>query len=198
MKSSGVAARNLIGVPWQVAFALQNDGWFLRRDIIWHKPDPMPHGNVNAPGVDHEYVFMFAKSYPHYYGLDDVREPYKSAPYRRRRSDCFGKAMRLGIGWHGQGSPYIEQHPAGRNPRTVWTIPTAKDTSEHPAPFPVELARRCVLAGCPKDGVVLDCFSGNASTGVAALSSGRRYLGIELNPQYNQAATKRLDAVLRG
>src|SRR5690606_30828233 len=80
IKQSGFPARNLIGVPWKVAFALQESGWCLRRDIIWQKPNVQPDGNVNAPGVEHEYVFMLSKSYPHYYGVDDLRVPYKSKP----------------------------------------------------------------------------------------------------------------------
>ena len=150
IKQSGFPARNLIGVPWKVAFALQESGWFLRRDIIWQKPNQQPYGNVNAPSVEHEYVFMLSKSYPHYYGVDDLRVPYKSKPRKKLRAKTFAKSIRLGNGWHGTGTKYIDPHPDGRNIRTVWSIPTAMSDGDHSAMFPSSLQNAACWVDAPR------------------------------------------------
>lgn len=196
VKYTGIPQGNLLGVPWRVAFALQKDGWFLRTDIIWEKPDGMPDGAKCRPSRNHEHVFMLTKSRQPYFDVDAVRVPYKSERMRRSRMSCFGKAKRGGIGNHATGRGDVVFDPRGKAPRTVWQIPVGRYGGDHFATFPEELVERCLLAGCPEGGLAMDVFSGHATTGVVALKNGRHYLGIELNPEYNHKAKRRLDAVV--
>ena len=161
----GLKEKDLIGLPWRVAFALQSDGWWLRSDIIWSKSNPMPENVRDRPTRSHEYIFLFSKS-KHYY--------FDASQFRENCVDGLAK----------------------RNRRSVWNVPTRPYSEAHFATFPVDLVEPCILAGCPTDGLVLDCFSGAATTGLVALQHNRRYCGIDLNGEYNKLAGQRLESGL--
>ncbi len=190
--------KQLLGLPWRVALSLQDDGWFLRSDCIWAKPNGMPESVTDRPTKSHEYVFMLCKSANSFYDLDAVRTPHApGARLVRTRKGAFGTAMRGGMGRHHKGSDMVHLDPRGKNIRTVWTMKVGQSKSDHFAMFPTTLAEHCIKASCPKGGVVLDSFSGHGSTGAAALMLGRRYVGIELNADYNRYARKRLRKVFQ-
>ncbi len=203
-------AKNLLGIPWRVAFALQDDCWILRNDIIWAKPNGMPESVTDRLSTKHEHLFLLTKSRRYYFNLDPIREPLaypdaadgtrvfggtnKAAELQtgssaRRTGNAYGKPRSLDEGWNaGTGlaphTGYRGTHQQGRNPGDVWTIPTQPFTGAHFAVFPVEIPRRAIAAGCKPGGVVLDPFSGSGTTGLAAAELGRRYVGIDLNRDY--------------
>lgn len=182
-------AKNLLGMPWRVAFALQDDGWILRNDIIWRKPNAMPESANDRLSGKHEHVFMLTKSPRYRFDLDAIREAAITADRPGpRRSYAPGSASSMAAdGTHQAmtgsfaGLPLNEN---GRNPGDVWSIPTVPFPGAHFATMPPDLARRCILAGCRPGGVVLDPFSGSGTTGLAATENGRRYVGIDLNEDY--------------
>jgi DNA modification methylase len=193
----GLKNKDLIGVPWRVALGLQADGWYLRSDIIWSKPNPMPSSVLDRPTTSHEYVFLLARSERYWYDADAIRErtgaEADAAEYAQGIGANTGAdADRLGAGYR-KNSPTLT-HPLGRNRRSVWTIPTEAFPAAHFATFPTALVEPCVLAGCPEDGVVLDPFNGAGTTGVVARRLGRRYVGLEINPAYAEMARKRIIA----
>ena len=172
-------AKNLMGIPWRVAFALQDDGWILRNDIIWAKPNAMPESVTDRLSTRHEHVFMFSKKLRYWFDLDPIREPHVSSPGREGENFMRGqKAIRP----VGPNSGAYSEH--GRNPGDVWTIATQPFSEAHFATMPPALAERCIQAGCKPGGVVLDPFSGSGTTGQAAARHGRRYVGIDLNRDY--------------
>jgi DNA modification methylase len=183
----GGFSKQLLGVPWRVAFALQADGWILRSDIIWHKPNPMPESVRDRPTKSHEYLFLLSKRPAYYYyDADAVREPLATslhAPGNLKLDSSRNDHDRMNRIWG---------NPLGRNRRTVWTIPTQSFKGAHFATFPERLVEPCVLAGCPKGGVVLDPFAGAATVGVVCQRLGRRFIGVELNPAYVAMARTRL------
>lgn len=197
----------LLGMPWRVALALQEDGWFLRSDVIWHKPNAMPSSTKSRPTTDHEYVFLLTKSRDYFYDADAIREPHVTFTENSR--------MRGGRGHFGKrgGTPEAGKnggngnlhdgrwdqafHPLGRNKRTVWSISLSKFREAHFAVFPEKLVETCILASCPPEGLVLDPFAGSGTTLVVAQRLGRRYLGIDINPDYCQMARRRLAAAAR-
>jgi DNA modification methylase len=192
----------LLGIPWRVALALQDVGWHLRADIVWHKPNAMPSSVRTRPTTDHEYLFLLSKSAAYHYDADAIREPHVTFTERSR--------MRGGRGHLGKRAGTPEQgknrgdgnlhdarwdeyfHPAGRNRRTVWSIPLGKFREAHFAVFPEALVEPCVKAGCPPGGVVLDPFMGSGTTAVVCRRLGRHYLGFELIPEYVELARRRL------
>ncbi len=192
----------LLGMPWRVALAAQEDGWILRSDIIWHKPNAMPSSVKNRPTTDHEYVFLLAKSANYFYDIDAIREPHVTfSPQSRMKGgrNHFGKVNGTPEqGKNGGGSNLHDGrwdqafHPKGRNRRTVWEIPLSKFREAHFAVFPEKLVELCVLAGCPEGGIVLDPFIGSGTTAVVAQKLGRRYVGIDSNPDYCKLAHSRL------
>ena len=173
----GLKPKDLIGIPWRVALALQADGWWLRQDIIWHKPNPMPESVTDRCTKAHEYIFLLSKSARYYYDAEAVKEesldPESYRPRGKRNAD--GK-----------------MYPT-RNRRSVWTVTTQPFKGAHFATFPPKLIEPCVLAGCPVGGTVLDPFNGAGTTGLVALQNGRRYVGVELNPDYLEMARQRID-----
>jgi site-specific DNA-methyltransferase (cytosine-N4-specific) len=175
----GLPAKSLLGLPWKVAFALQDDGWILRCDNIWHKPNGSPESVTDRPTRNHEYVFLLSKRARYYCDMDALREPLAAATHERRK-------YHQGPGMATQG------RPDGSNLRSVWSIPRTKPLGSHSASFPEELARRCVLAGSRSGDLVLDPFAGSGTTGVAALTLGRRFLGVELSEKYCEEARSRL------
>jgi site-specific DNA-methyltransferase (cytosine-N4-specific) len=170
-KWRGLPAKNLIGIPWRVAFALQNDGWVLRSDIIWNKPNPTPESVPDRPTRAHEYIFLFSKSSSYFYDSDAIREPYLTKAYK------FA-------------------NPKGKNRRSVWTVAPKPFKAAHFATYPQELIEPCIKAGCPEGGIVLDPFFGAGTTGVVAKRLKRSCIGIELNPAYAAIAAARIRAEL--
>jgi DNA modification methylase len=172
-------AKNLLMIPARVALALQDDGWILRNDVIWAKPNGMPESVTDRLSTKHEHLFMFAKRARYWFDLDPIREEHQHphmAHVSRARPDR---------GFVGQ--PDVSRaglHEAGRNPGDVWTIPTQPYPDAHFAVMPQTLASRCIQAGCKPHGVVLDPFSGSGTTGLAAARHGRRYVGIDLSAAY--------------
>ncbi len=197
---------NLMGMPWRVALALQDEGWTLRNDIIWHKPNAMPHSAKNRLTTDHEYIFFFTKkAKDYYYDQDAIREEHKtfSADSKMKGGrNHFGKNGGTPEKGKNSGNSNLHDgrwdqafHPNGRNKRTVWNIPLSKFRGAHFAVFPERLIEPCILAGCPKNGIVLDPFFGAGTTGYVATQQGRKYVGLELNPEYADIAEKRLLSV---
>lgn len=198
--------KNLMGIPWTLAFALRDDGWILRQDIIWHKPKVMPESVKDRCTKAHEYVFLFTQSPNYYYNADAIREPLSAyyqktlaklgaRPPRPTGVDNFNKQRRAETGIRATTSREARAgfvNPKGRNKRSVWTISPASFKGAHFATFPKELVRPMILAGSRPGDLVLDPFSGAATTGVVALEEGRRYVGCELNPEYQHIAEERL------
>jgi DNA modification methylase len=195
----GYKKKDLLGIPWLVAFTLRDDGWYLRSDIIWHKPNPMPESVKDRPTKAHEYIFLLSKSERYYYDADAIREPYESIPSTQRTRDKYGEGYHADYAKGYRFSPGERDYYAkgGRNKRTVWTVSTKPFKGAHFATFPPDLIEPCILAGCPESGIVLDPFFGAGTTGLVALQHGRNYIGIELNTEYIEIARQRLDGVQR-
>lgn len=157
----GLKPKDLIGLPWRLAFALQRDGWYLRSDIIWHKPNSMPESVKDRPTRAHEYLFLLSKSEHYFYDYEAAQEPAANGKMRNRR--------------------------------TVWSIPTQAFKGAHFATFPLALIEPCILAGSRPGDFVLDPFFGSGTVGVASNRLGRKYVGIELNPDYVQIASERIE-----
>jgi DNA modification methylase len=195
-------SKRLLGLPWRVAFALQDDGWILRSDIIWHKPNAMPSAVKDRPTTDHEYVFFLTKSAEYYYDADAIREPHVTFSEKSRmrggRKHFFQRDSTPEAGKNGGHANLHDGrwdqafHPAGRNKRTVWSIPLSKFRGAHFAVFPESLVTHCILAGCPAGGLVLDPFLGSGTTAVVARRLQRRYAGIDCNAEYCEMARQRL------
>ncbi len=179
-------AKNLLGVPWRVAFALQEDGWFLRSEIIWHKPNPMPESVADRPTKSHEHVFLFAKSPKYHYDAAAIAEEDAGQDHPRRVLDGQPSLEPSGglMSVHGGLRKAEGRNGAGRNKRTVWTVPTVPFPGSHFAVYPPELIRPCILAGSRRGDTVLDPFSGSGTTGMVATQEGRRYVGIDLSADY--------------
>ena len=195
----------LAGVPWRVALELIDRGWILRSDIIWKKPNAMPSSVKNRPTVDHEYIFMFAKSKNYYYNQDAIREPHvtfsESSKMRGGRNH-FGKRGSTPEKGKNSGNSNLHNgrwdqafNPLGRNKRTVWEIPLSKFRGAHFAVFPEKLVEICILAGSKPGTLVCDPFSGSGTTGVVALKHGRKYIGCDINPVYTNMARERLNKI---
>ena len=190
---SGLKPKDLVGIPWRVAFALQADGWWLRSDIIWAKPNPMPESVTDRPTKAHEYLFLLAKSERYWYDADAISEPWADERKGQPGSPS-PKALTIpGQSPHTLGSAaWSSEGKQGRNARSVWTIPTTPYPGAHFATFPPELARRCILAGCPPGGIVLDPFVGSGTTVMVARQLGREGIGLDINSKYldEQAAQR--------
>ncbi|MBJ6726719.1 DNA-methyltransferase [Geomesophilobacter sediminis] len=199
----------LLGLPWRVALALGDQGWVLRNDIIWHKPNAMPHSVKNRLTVDHEYLFFFTKSRTSYhYDQDAIREEHVTFSDRsqmRGGRNHFGRNGGTPEKGKNGGSANLHDgrwaqafHPKGRNKRSVWSVPLSKFREAHFAVFPERLIEPCLLAGCPEGGLVLDPFFGAGTTAVVALNHGRCFTGIEINPDYVALAEKRIARLMPG
>jgi DNA modification methylase len=205
--SLGLKHKDLIGIPWRVAFALQADGWYLRQDIIWHKPNPMPESVTDRCTKAHEYVFLLSKSERYHFDAEAIAEPAANPEgfkyeggYRemmqhneregRLRAD--GSTAQHSRTETGAVPHFASGHGDKRNKRSVWTVSPKPFKGAHFATFPTELILPCVLAGCPAGGTVLDPFNGAGTSGLVALSNGRNYVGIELNPEYVALSMERM------
>lgn len=186
-------AKDLCGIPWRVALALQDDGWWLRQDIIWSKPNPMPEPAKDRCVRSHEYMFLLSKARKYFFDYKAIQE--EAVGKTRKRADRFG-----GNKHNGNTSKHSEQSVFTgseiRNKRSVWNVPVAKFPGAHFAIFPERLVEPVVLAGSRTGDVVLDPFSGSGTAGVVSLRHGRKYIGIELNPEYAQMSRERIDASL--
>ena len=191
----GLKHKDLIGIPWRVAFALQADGWYLRSDIIWAKPNPMPESVTDRPTKAHEYLFLLAKSQRYYYDAWAVSEPATHAGKvvnLGEKSLSRGQAAGAGVKASGNGTADSVTVADLRNRRTVWTVPTQPFSGAHFAVMPEALVEPCVLAGSAPGDTVLDPFAGSGTVGVVALRYGRRFIGCELNAEYCQMARRRV------
>ena len=183
----GLKTKDLIGIPWMLAFALRADGWYLRQDIIWHKPNPMPESVQDRCTKGHEYIFLMSKSQKYYYDHDAIKEPVKEDWGTRDRAN--GKYHNEGTGL--QPHSGLEKSYEMANKRSVWSVPVKPYTGAHFAVFPSELIEPCILAGAPVGGIVLDPFMGSGTTAQVAQDLGRQYIGCELNPAYEKLQKKR-------
>lgn len=205
---TGLKPKDLIGIPWMVAFALRDDGWYLRKDIIWHKPNVMPESVCDRPTTAHEYLFLLTKSQTYYYDAAAIKEPVTGNAHGRGdgvnpKAKTPGANSRI----HQDRDP---QHPKARksrqnesfsaavnglvnerNKRSVWTVPSAPFRDAHFATYPPDLIKPCIMAGAPAGGVVLDPFAGSGTTGMVALELGRRAVLVELNPEYLKLCEQR-------
>jgi len=186
-KVKGLKSKDLVGIPWRVAFALQADGWYLRSDIIWSKPNPMPESVKDRPTKAHEYIFLLTKSKNYYYDADAIGEPAKDWGTRDRTN---GKYHNEGTGL--QPHTGLEKSYATKNKRSVWTVTTKPYTDAHFATFPEDLIEPCILAGSPEGGIVLDPFVGSGTTMIVAQKHRRKGIGIDLNKEYLDLAVKRI------
>ena len=164
-KIPGLKSKDLVGIPWRVAFALQQDGWYLRQDIIWHKRNCMPESVKDRCTKAHEYIFLLSKSSKYYFDNEAIKEDSVTS---------------------------IEQQIKKRNKRSVWTVSTKPFKGAHFATFPMDLIEPCVLAGCPENGTVLDPFGGSGTTGIVASNHNRKAVLIELNAEYIEIAKQRI------
>lgn len=177
--AEGLKEKDLVGIPWRVAFALQADGWYLRQDIIWHKPNPMPESVTDRCTKAHEYIFLLSKSQKYFYDHEAIKEKTNKTGGKPRQ---FGATKQNGTMRNDVGETFIDT--GNRNRRSVWTVTTKPFKAAHFATFPPDLIVPCVLAGCPAGGVVLDPFFGAGTTGVVAYNHGRKFIGIELSETY--------------
>jgi DNA modification methylase len=185
-KDIGLKPKDLVGIPWRVAFALQADGWYLRSDVIWAKPNPMPESVTDRPTKAHEYVFLMTKAARYYYEADAVKERGTGRPlFDNNGSRAVVDSSRHDHGRH-NASPADT-----RNARTVWAIPSEPYPEAHFATFPTALAERCIRAGSRPGDTVLDPFAGSGTTLAVARGLGRSAIGIEINPEYVKLIEKR-------
>lgn len=217
---NGLKPKDLCGQPWRLALALQDDGWWLRQDIIWAKPNPMPESVEDRCTKSHEYIFLMTKCEHYWFDAEAIREPASDWGTRDRTNGKYhneGTGLRPHTGLKGNrktfrgggtythsgafnNSDYKPNTTKGnspepvidRNKRSVWTVPTAQSKESHFATFPIELIKPIILAGCPQDGIVYDPFMGSGTTALVARMLGRSYLGSELNADYIKIASDRL------
>lgn len=193
-KVEGYKRKDMIGIPWMVAFALRSAGWYLRQDIIWEKPNAMPSPAKDRCVTAHEYIFLLSKKDRYYFDYKAIQEP--SITNDIRRPYLPGQVDDRGNGHDRRGDGLRNIEPGGemmRNKRSVWSVNTQSFPDAHFAVFPPKLIEPCILAGCPVDGIVLDPFMGSGTTAYVALKSGRNFVGIELNPDYIEMAKKRIE-----
>ena len=184
IKVDGIKQKDLIGIPWMLAFALRADGWYLRQDIIWHKPNPMPESVTDRCTKSHEYIFLMSKSQKYYYDADAIKE----------QSTSKSEGIKFGGNKYGDDndpkyatkSGNVSKEYDKANKRSVWTVTTKPYAGAHFAVFPSDLIEPCILAGAPAGGIVLDPFMGSGTTAQVAQHLGRQYIGCELNPDYCQ------------
>ena len=195
-KVQGLKSKDMVGIPWRVAFALQARGWYLRQDIIWAKPNPMPEPVTDRCVKSHEYMFLLTKSARYYFDHLAIREPVVTA--------TGGNGVKFGGNKYGDSDDPKHATKSGnifggadmRNKRDIWTVSVASYSEAHFATYPPDLIRPCILAGTKEGDTVLDPFSGSGTTGAVAMQAGRNYVGLELNPEYADLSLKRIsDAV---
>jgi len=196
-KLAGYKSKDLIGIPWMLAFALRADGWYLRQDIIWHKPNPMPESVQDRCTKAHEYIFLLSKSKKYYFDHEAIKEasadPEGSA--NRYKAPFFAGEKHESGGYSVNGATHtkgMKEFDGNRNKRSVWTVTTKPYSGAHFAVFPSDLIEPCILAGAPSGGIVLDPFMGSGTTAQVAQHLGRQYMGCELNLEYKKLQDQRL------
>jgi len=190
-KVKGLKSKDLIGIPWRVAFALQEDGWYLRQDIIWSKPNPMPESVKDRCTKAHEYIFLLSKSPRYYFDNEAIKEQSKTEPVLRDKMGegyqaNYPNGDRFSMGERVWGSEL-------KNKRSVWTVSPKPFSEAHFAVYPPELIEPCILAGCPEGGTILDPFGGSGTTAVVADRLGRNSILAELNEDYIEIARNRIE-----
>lgn len=197
---TSIKHKDLIGIPWRVAFALQQDGWYLRQDIIWHKPNPMPESVRDRCTKAHEYIFMLTKSDRYFFDSEAIQEPAIGAggPKTEGRGPGNWGVKEIGLPGerrnHGR-SAAVANGRETRNRRSVWTVTTKPFKGAHFATFPPDLIEPCILAGCPVGGTVLDPFGGSGTTAGVALKHNRNAVLCELNPKYADIIPDRIESI---
>jgi DNA modification methylase len=195
LHETGLKTKDLIGIPWMLAFALRADGWYLRQDIIWHKPNPMPESVQDRCTKAHEYIFLLSKSQKYYYDAESIKEDVKEVSITRAKSAWNPTKLNVGLdgakneSFETMGDRWVKEKA---NKRSVWTITTKSYEGAHFATFPTDLIEPCIMAGAPVGGIVLDPFMGSGTTAQVAQHLGRQYLGCELNPDYKPLQDKRI------
>ena len=198
-RPDGCKPKDLIGIPWMLAFALRADGWYLRQDIIWHKPNPMPESVRDRCTKAHEYIFLLSKSERYYFDSEAMQEPAvggatgAAASFKRSGSKRNQTIPGQGYGTHRPEREDVAYNET-RNRRSVWTVVTRPYKGAHFATFPPALIEPCILAGSRVNDIVLDPFMGSGTTAAVALQHGRQYLGCELNPDYGSLQQERIAA----
>ena len=190
----GLKPKDLIGIPWRVAFALQADGWYLRQDIIWHKPNPMPESVTDRCTKAHEYVFLLSKSARYYYDAEAVKEGAEYNHNRFGNKNAAARNVSKLTGNMSDDAPEFSDR-ATRNRRSVWTVTTQPYSGAHFATFPPKLIEPCILAGSRKGDTVLDPFGGSGTTAGVALEHGRKAILCELNPEYAALVPERINSI---
>ena len=188
-KLEGLKEKDLIGIPWMLAFALRADGWYLRQDIIWHKPNPMPESVQDRCTKAHEYIFLLSKSPKYYYDIDSIKEEAHTTDNSDRNRD---ESRLNNTPERTRMAGLTTNHYEKKNKRSVWTVTTKPYEGAHFAVFPTDLIEPCILAGAPVGGIVLDPFMGSGTTAQVAQNLGRQYLGCELNTDYKPLQDKRI------
>ena len=190
-KLEGLKEKDLIGIPWMLAFALRADGWYLRQDIIWHKPNPMPESVKDRCTKSHEYIFLLSKSKNYYYDNEAIKEPVKQDWGTRNRTN--GKYHNPGTGL--QPHSGLTKSYTKRNKRSVWSVNKKPYKGAHFATYPPELITPCILAGSERGDIILDPFLGSGTTAMVAKDLGRSYIGCELNEDYASLQTARISTI---
>ena len=190
-KLEGYKSKDLIGIPWMLAFALRADGWYLRQDIIWHKPNPMPESVKDRCTKSHEYIFLLSKSKNYYYDNEAIKEPVKQDWGTRNRTN--GKYHNPGTGL--QPHTGLTKSYTKRNKRSVWSVNKKPYKGAHFATYPPELITPCILAGSERGDIILDPFLGSGTTAMVAKDLGRSYIGCELNEDYASLQTARISTI---
>jgi DNA modification methylase len=195
----GLKPKELVGVPWRFAFAMQDRGWYLRQDIIWAKPNPMPESVTDRCTKSHEYIFLLTKNPRYYFDSEAIREPLAESSLGRLAQDVdsqTGSARANGGAKTNGNMKALGDPEAGRNKRSVWNVGVASFKDAHFAVYPPALIEPCIKAGSAEGDTVLDPFSGSGTTGEVALKLGRNYVGCELNPDYARLSEKRITEAL--
>jgi DNA modification methylase len=191
---AGLKEKELIGIPWRVAFALQADGWYLRQEIVWHKPNPMPESVTDRCTKAHEQIFLLSKSPRYYFDAEAIKEPVAESSVARLAQPTLSQQVGSArVPGKTNGNMKAVGNGETRNRRSVWSVTTKPFSGAHFATFPPDLIEPCVLAGCPAGGVVLDPFGGAGTTGLVADRLGREAVLCELNPDYAEMARVRIE-----
>lgn len=190
-KVEGYKRKDMIGIPWMVAFALRSAGYYLRQDIIWHKPNTMPSPMKDRCVTAHEYIFLLSKKDRYYFDYKAIQEDAVIDKSIGKQPRQFGPTNPIGTLRNDVGNMFVDN--GKRNKRSVWSVSVKPFADAHFATFPPKLIEPCILAGCPVDGIVLDPFMGSGTTAYVALKNGRNFVGVELNPDYIEMAKKRIE-----
>lgn len=191
----GLKPKDLVGIPWRVAFALQAAGWYLRQDIIWHKPNPMPESVRDRCTKAHEYIFLLSKSEKYFFDIEAIKEDaaYPEGPRNKKAHEKFDKSQVNKQYFATRENVHKIGPRATRQKRSVWSVTSKPFKGAHFATFPPDLVEPCILAGCPEGGTVLDPFFGAGTTGLVAKRNNRHCIGIELNSDYLEIAKRRIE-----